>query len=95
MNLRKQGRHVQVGVMAAESKETPLLMGYLMFNELELIGSHGMQAHAYGPMLDLITTGKLRPSKLISHTVTLEESLEVLQSMGESPPTGVVVIDRF
>ena len=86
MSLRKRGRHVQVGVMAAEFKETALPMGWVMFNELELIGSHGMQAHAYGPMLDMIVAGKLQPANLISHTVTLEESLDVLQSMGESPP---------
>jgi alcohol dehydrogenase len=95
MSLRKRGRHIQIGVMAAESKETPLPMGYVMFNELELIGSHGMQAHAYGPMLELITAGKLQPGKLINRTVTLEESLVVLQSMGEAAPTGVVVIDEF
>ena len=95
MSLRKRGRHVQIGVMAAEAKETALPMGWVMFNELELIGSHGMQAHAYGPMLDMIMAGKLEPKKLISHTVTLEESLTVLQSMGTTPPTGVVVIDRF
>lgn len=95
MSLRKRGRHVQVGVMAAESKNTALPMGWVMFNELELIGSHAMQAHAYGPMLEMIVSGQLQPAKLISHTVTLEESLEVLQSMGTSPPTGVVVIDRF
>jgi len=95
LSLRKRGRHVQVGVMAGESKETALPMGWVMFNELELIGSHGMQAHAYGPMLDMIVSGKLQPSTLISHTVSLEESLGVLQSMGDKPPTGVVVIDRF
>ncbi len=95
MSLRKRGRHVQIGVMAAESKETALPMGWVMFNELELIGSHGMQAHAYGPMLEMIVSGKLQPDKLINRTVTLEESLEILQSMGETPPTGVVVIDRF
>jgi len=95
LSLRKRGRHVQIGVMAADHKETPLPMGYVMFNELELIGSHGMQAHAYGPMLAMITTGKLQPNKLINKTVSLEESLDVLMSMGEAPPTGVVVIDRF
>ena len=95
MSLRKRGRHVQVGVMAAESRETALPMGWVMFNELELIGSHGMQAHAYPPLLTMIAAGKLQPGKLISRTVTLEESLDVLQSMGEKPPTGVVVIDQF
>lgn len=95
MGLRKRGRHIQVGVMAADSKQTAIQMGWVMFNELELIGSHGMQAHSYGPLMEMITSGKLKPAKLISHTVTLEESLDILQRMGESPPTGVVVIDRF
>ena len=95
LGLRKRGRHVQVGVMAAEAKETSLPMGWVMFNELRLIGSHGMQAHAYGPMLDLITSGKLQPAKLIMKTVTLDEAISVLQSMGQSSPTGVVVIDQF
>jgi alcohol dehydrogenase len=95
MSLRKRGRHVQVGIMAGDSKLTPLPMGWVMFNELELIGSHGMQAHAYGPMMAMITSGKLKPANLISHTVSLEESIDILQMMGESPPTGVVIIDRF
>ncbi len=94
-SLRKRGRHVQVGVMAADHKETPVPMGMVMFNELELIGSHGMQAHAFGPMLDLITAGKLQPAKLISKTVTLEESPKVLENMGDFPDSGVVVIDQF
>ncbi len=93
--LRKRGRHVQVGVMAAEHKETPLPMGFVMFNELELIGSHGMQAHAYPEMLNLILAKRLQPGQLISQTVSLEEAVQVLMSMGESPPTGVVVIDSF
>ncbi len=95
LSLRKRGRHVQIGVMAAEHKETPIPMGWVMFNEVELVGSHGMQAHAYAPMLAMIVSGQLNPAKLISQRVSLEESLEILQSMGENPPTGVVVIDRF
>ena len=94
-SLRKRGRHVQVGVMAAESKETPIPMGTVMINELELIGSHGMQAHAFNPMLEMITTGKLQPSKMISRTVTLEESINVLERMGDFPESGLVVIDQF
>ena len=42
--------------MADDDAETPIPMGMVMFKELELIGSHGMQAHAFGPMLDMITT---------------------------------------
>jgi alcohol dehydrogenase len=94
-SLRKRGRHVQIGVMAEDHKETSIPMGMVMFNELELIGSHGMQAHAYTPMLDMITAGILKPEKLLAKTVTLNESIQILETMGESPPTGVVVIDQF
>ena len=93
--LRKRGRHIQIGVMAADHKETPIPMGVVMFNELELIGSHGMQAHAYPSMMEMITSGILQPQRLITKKVSLEDSLEVLQTMGESPPTGVVVINQF
>jgi alcohol dehydrogenase len=70
-------------------------MGVVMFNELELVGSHGMQAHAYGPMLDMITSGLLQPEKLISRTVSLGEATTILEKMGDHPPTGVAVIDKF
>jgi alcohol dehydrogenase len=54
-----------------------------------------MQAHAYQPMLDMITAGTLQPRKLIGGTVTLEESLTALTSMTDFAITGVTVIDRF
>ncbi len=94
-SLRKHGRHIQIGVMAADHKETAIPMGYVMFNELELIGSHGMQAHAYGQMMDMITAGLLQPEKLVTKTVSLTESVEILETMGDESPTGIVVIDKF
>ena len=64
-------------------------------HELEILGTHGMQAHRYGDMLAMITSGKLRPGKLIGRTVTLEESLKELENMDSFSDTGVTVIDRF
>ena len=93
--LRKRGRHVQVGLMVADYKDALVPMNQVLAKELELFGSHGMQAHGYAPMLEMITTGILQPGKLIRKTVTLEESLAELESMGESSPIGMVVIDRF
>jgi alcohol dehydrogenase len=86
---------VQVGLMVADYKDALVPMNQVIAKELEILGSHGMQAYEYGPMLEMITSGRLQPGKLISKTVSLEESLVELESMGESPPTGVVVIDRF
>ncbi len=93
--LRKRGRHVQVGVMAAEHKDPPIPMGQVMFNELELVGSHGIQAYEYGKVLDNIAAGKLDPRKLITKTVSLEESVSELVGMGEFKSLGITVIDRF
>jgi alcohol dehydrogenase len=93
--LRKRGRHVQVGLMVADYKDASVPMNQVIAKELEILGSHGMQAHAYKPMLDLIVSGRLQPGKLITKTVSLEESLFELESMGAFPQTGVVVIDKF
>lgn len=95
LSLRKRGRHIQIGVMADDDKESPIPMGMVMFKELELIGSHGMQAHAFGPMLNMITTGKLQPGKMITRRVSLEEGIKVLEKMGNFPESGVVVINQF
>jgi alcohol dehydrogenase len=63
--------------------------------ELELLGSHGMQAHAYPPLLGLIVAGKLDPGRLIRKTIPLEDASEKLKDMSQFDVTGVTVINRF
>ena len=46
-NLRKRGRHVQVGLMAGSNRYPKIPMDQVIANELEIVGSHGMQAHKY------------------------------------------------
>lgn len=94
-NLRKRGRHVQVGLMAGNDYRPPVAMELVIANELELIGSHGMQAHEYASMLQLIVDGKLRPEALLGQTVTLERAAALLGSPDELQVAGVTVIDRF
>lgn len=84
-----------MGVMAAEHSTPPVPMQLVMFNELEIVGSHGMQAHKFGPMLEMIQSGKLQPAKLISKTVTLEESIAEIEAMGDFQGVGVAVVDNF
>lgn len=95
LSLRKRGRHVQIGLMLADDKEPPIPMGLVIGKELELLGSHGMQAHQYAPMLAMISAGKLQPKRLIGKTVTLEQSLSELEKMDQFQGIGVTVIDRF
>jgi len=93
--LRKRGKHIQVGLMLAEQSRPRIPMDKVIANELEIFGSHGMQAHFYARMLDMIMSGKLAPERLIRRRVSLEESLAVLETMDRFPGTGVTVIDRF
>lgn len=95
LSLRRRGRHVQVGLMLAEEADPPLPMARVIAWELELLGSHGMQAHAYGPMLAMIQAGKLNPAALVTRRVTLAESAQALVDMGRFAQAGVTVIDRF
>ncbi|MFD1934294.1 MULTISPECIES: zinc-dependent alcohol dehydrogenase family protein [Nonomuraea] len=87
-SLRRRGRHVQVGLLPDE--RTPLPMGRVIAHELRLLGSHGMAAHAYGPMLELIRAGILHPDQLVTRTIGLADAGKALASIGSVP--GVTMI---
>ncbi|MEM7372692.1 MAG: zinc-dependent alcohol dehydrogenase family protein [Bacteroidota bacterium] len=95
LSLRKRGRHVQVGLLAGDQADPPLPMGRVISHELELLGSHGMQAHQYPTMMDMIVSGQLSPSQLVGKCVSLEEAKDELEHMDHFAHTGMVVIDRF
>ncbi|CAB1083642.1 Alcohol dehydrogenase (EC [Olavius algarvensis Delta 1 endosymbiont] len=94
-NLRKRGKHVQVGLLLADQRHSPLPWDKVVANELEILGSHGIQAYKYSALLAMINSGKLNPQKLIGKTISLEESPEELADMNSFANTGVTVIDRF
>jgi len=94
-SLKKRGKHVQIGLMLADHSNPPVPMDKVIAHELEIIGSHGIQAHEYGSILAMITSGKLHPERLISKTVSLEESLKELEEMDSFHGTGITVIDSF
>lgn len=93
--LRPQGRHVQVGLMLGAHADPPVPMGLVIAKELQVMGSHGMQAHRYGAMLDLILTGRLQPRRLIDRTIPLTDAPAVLASMDSFRSSGITVIDEF
>ncbi len=95
LSLRKRGRHIQLGLMAGKEADPPIPMGAVISNELEIIGSHGMQAHQYPPMLEMIKNGKLQPQKMIGKKVSLEAGVMELMDMDNFKNTGVTVIDTF
>ena len=94
-NLKKKGKHIQVGLMLAENSTPKIPMGKVIANELEILGSHGMQAWRYDAMLSMIQSGKLSPEKLIGKTISLEQSIDALMNMDKFEGTGVTVITSF
>ncbi|EMP7252348.1 zinc-dependent alcohol dehydrogenase family protein [Enterobacter cloacae] len=94
-SLRKRGRHVQVGLMAGEHSAPAIPMAKVIANELVIVGSHGMQAHRYDVMMNMIHTGKLCPEKLIGRTINLEQSIEALMGMDRFESPGVTVVTEF
>jgi alcohol dehydrogenase len=94
-NLRKRGKHIQVGLMLAENSTPQIPMGKVIAHELEILGSHGMQAHRYDAMLTMIQSGKLSPEKLIGKTISLEQSIDALMNMDKFESAGVTVVTKF
>jgi len=94
-NLRKHGKHVQVGLMLADHSHPSIPMDQVIANELEILGSHGIQAYKYTTLLEMIKLGKLHPEKLIGKTISLDESPEEQSNMNNFAGTGVTVINKF
>lgn len=91
-NLRKRGKHVQVGLMLADHRYPPIPMDLVIANELEILGSHGIQAYRYPAMMALIQAGKLRPDKLVGKTITLWAAPAELMNMNTFSGAGMTVI---
>ncbi len=90
-NLRRRGRHVQVGLM----KPSLMPMDRIVSYELEIRGSHGMQAHRYGDMMRMIENGILKPQKLIGNRISVSEAPSALASMDAFAGIGISVITQF
>jgi len=94
-NLRRRGKHVQIGLMAGEHRHAAIPMDRVIAMELEVLGSHGMQAYRYSELLAMIRQGILRPERLIGDRISLAEAPDVFVTMDKFSRTGVTVIDRF
>ncbi|KSV95693.1 zinc-dependent alcohol dehydrogenase family protein [Sinorhizobium sp. GL28] len=94
-NLRRRGRHVQVGLMLGDQATPQIPMAQVIGHELEIYGSHGMQAWRYDAMLTMIADGKLKPQQLIGREISLAEAIPALTAMDRATDLGISVITRF
>ena len=95
LNLRRRGRHVQVGLMLADHATPAIPMARVIAHALETYGSHGMQSWRYDAMLRMILSGKLSPDRLIGRRITLTEAAPALATMDRFRENGITVIDRM
>ncbi len=96
MSLRKQGRHVQIGLTtAAEGGEISLPIDRMVTMELQLIASLGMQASHYPAMLQMLEAGKISPKKMVTGTCNLSGINKVFEEMNTFQNVGVTVINDY
>jgi alcohol dehydrogenase len=95
LSLRKRGRHIQVGIMPAGQHTSPVPIDRIIAYEIEILGSHGMQAHRFPQMLEMIADGRLHPERLIGRTIPLDEAPQALAEMDLFPGNGITVITEF
>ncbi len=95
LGLRRRGRHVQVGLLAPEQLPAPVPLDRIIAYELELLGSHGMQAHRYPEMLGMIAAGQLDPARLVHGTISLADVVTELPRMDEFLHPGMLVAAGF
>jgi alcohol dehydrogenase len=93
--LRPRGRHVQVGLLGADT-DPCVPMGDVVARELRLLGSHGMAAHEYPAMLADIASGALAPQRLIGQVIGLADAPARLADLGRpGAGTGGVTVIRI
>ncbi|HLR44546.1 MAG TPA: alcohol dehydrogenase catalytic domain-containing protein [Brevibacterium sp.] len=88
-SLRPLGRHVQIGLLTGRpTTAVPHVVG----QELSLLGSHGMAAADYGPLLALVVEDRLRPQDLVTRTLGLDEAPAALAQMTQDAAAGLTII---
>jgi alcohol dehydrogenase len=81
--------------MTGQEHHPSIPMDRVLADELEVIGSHGMQAYRYPEMMAMIEQQKLMPEKLLGKQISLEQSLVELVRMSQFSNAGVTVINQF
>jgi D-arabinose 1-dehydrogenase-like Zn-dependent alcohol dehydrogenase len=95
-SLRKQGRHLQIGLTsAAEQGEIALPIDRMVTMELQFIASLGMQASHYPAMLQMLEAGKISPKKMVTGTCNLAGINKVFEEMNTFQNVGVTVINNY
>ena len=94
-SLRKRGKHIQVGLMTGTHANPSIPMSTIIARELEILGSHGMQAHCYTDMFQFIENAGLDLNRMVRETIPLEEVPVRLPELDSQRSPGITVVNRF
>ncbi|NAS13261.1 zinc-dependent alcohol dehydrogenase family protein [Poritiphilus flavus] len=92
LSLKKRGKHVQVGLMTGEHNHPAIPMPLVIANELEILGSHGMQAHKYPEMFELVKTAGIDLNGMLTRTIGLDEVPESLSNLNRDTSAGITAL---
>jgi alcohol dehydrogenase len=91
-SLRRRGRHVQVGLLLGPHATPALPMDLVIAQELAIIGSHGMAAHDYPGLLDLVADGRVDPAGMVTRVCSLADGAGALAAMDTPTGPGITVL---
>ena len=94
LSLRRRGRQLQVGLLPGVTGHPRVPMERAIGYELDLLGSHGMAAADYPPMLDLVVAGRLRPELLVRRVVGLDDLPRALADLDRPTTVGGITVAR-
>jgi len=93
--LKKDGRHLQLGVIADGGGNVPLPVNEMLMKEIKFIPAFGMPAHRFPSLLSLVSQGRLTPGKMVTREVSLSEVNGLFEDMGKFALTGTFVVTNF
>jgi alcohol dehydrogenase len=67
----------------------------MVLNEIEFIGSLGMQPPRYDEIFRMVDRGSLEPARVVSERVGLEDISGKLDAMTDYGTVGIPVVDEF
>src|SRR5690606_37987323 len=95
-SLRKFGRHVQIGMPVGAHVTVPLpLLDIVYARQVSILGSRGMPATGFAPLLAMVEAGSLDLAPLIKRRIALSGAGAALAALDSFTGAGITVIDRF
>ena len=90
--LRRRGKYIQVGLLPDVNGIPSASFERLVAQELEIIGSHGIQSDRYGDMLNFISEHEIPIHRLIVTRCNLSESIDYLLGVRSGRSSGISLV---